>query len=582
MLDSLPVLVDQWPIIAGLLLLIALSQMILRSILNSIFGHQLAADESLALALAGWILPASFLSLLWLISGFIFPARIPAIVLLLLIIVIAIPLLRLKTDPGLDSRLTILFLLLFFLISIPARLIFISHAVLPSYFDSAQHYFLIKNLLVSGASFPSTYYHLGYHILTAFAISAFKANIAFTMLILGQLVLALMPVSVFFLIRYITGSTISGILTVILAAFGWYMPAHAVDWGKYPALLSLGLIPFVLSLAYLLVLKRTTLPKSKQWVGYSLLGLSILITILLHSRSLFIFLVVLLAWITASWRQRLPKLLRWLVFFIVILFIMVEIAIVQMQDVFAPLFDPYYNKGFWITAFVLVLSVFAWRSFPQITFACVLTICFMLGCLFIPVNGWIPGYGNLTMLDRPFVEMILYLPLSLLGGLGVSGVEKYITGTRLWLVVGIAAIVMMFHAFATYDWYPSDCCVIAGNDDLTAIGWMDQKLPASARIGISATAMNVLASDEFEGYVGGDAGIWITPLINRAAVPLFFASDFDQQPVLDGICQAGITHIYIGEKGQTFDNSKISNHPGWYKLLLSMPGVKVYQVVGCK
>ena len=40
--------------------------------------------------------------------------------------------------------------------------------------------------------------------------------------------------------------------------------------------------------------------------------------------------------------------------------------------------------------------------------------------------GVVPGYFNLTLLDRPFVEMTLYLPLSLIGGLGLAGLQQYL------------------------------------------------------------------------------------------------------------------------------------------------------------
>jgi hypothetical protein len=52
--------------------------------------------------------------------------------------------------------------------------------------------------------------------------------------------------------------------------------------------------------------------------------------------------------------------------------------------------------------------------------------------------------------------------------------------------------------------------------------------------------------------------------------------------VLDGLCQQGISHLYVGELGQNFTDSQLSTQPAWYKVLLSMPKVRVYQVMGCK
>jgi hypothetical protein len=141
---------------------------------------------------------------------------------------------------------------------------------------------------------------------------------------------------------------------------------------------------------------------------------------------------------------------------------------------------------------------------------------------------------------------------------------------------------VLINAFIKYDLYPSPCCILASNDDVTAIDWIANQLPTNARIGISATELKVLVSGAFEGYVGGDAGIWITPMINRVTLPLRYDTNFSEQATLDSLCQKSISHLYVGALGQVFDDSQLNAQPGWYKLLLSMPKVKVYQVVDCK
>jgi len=110
---------------------------------------------------------------------------------------------------------------------------------------------------------------------------------------------------------------------------------------------------------------------------------------------------------------------------------------------------------------------------------------------------------------------------------------------------------------------------------------MQEQLPRDAYIGISVTELNVLPSDRLEGYTGGDAGIWITPLIKRYTFPLFFRSDFGQEDVRNQLCQNRVSHLYVGELGQSFDLAHLDQHPEWYKLLLSLQKAKVYEVVGC-
>ncbi len=585
--DVFSVIMDQWRGIFGSLLLIALGQTLISTALQYIFGKQLTPSEYFSLGMAGWLLPASFISMLWFFAGWKLSSPFNLILLISLLISSVLFRLRFKPDPVPDSKSTSLFLFLFFLLSSLLRLVFVSKVTLPSYFDSASHYMLIKTILGSGTglltSLQTSYYHLGYHILAAFTVSTFQVEITKTMLILGQMVLAVIPLSVFFLIKHETKSSLAGIFVVILAAYGWYMPAHAVDWGKYPALLSMGLFPFVLSLAYLISQNKHTDSPRKRWLLYLMLAAGILISGILHSRSLVVIGITCLAWTVAAWQQKLPRLPRTLLFAAVIIALALEIIYIQRQDVLTLLFDPYIQKGLLVTALVLLLSIFAQRHYPQLTLTCILAAGLFMSSLFIPVTGLVPGYANLTLLDRPYVEMILFLPLSFLGGLGFAGVEKSFQHTKFKTFAGLITCgLILINAFATYNLSPWKCCVIAGNDDVTAIDWMNNQLPTNARIGISATELKVLASDSFEGYVGGDAGIWITPLIGRVTVPVRYDTDFSGQAALDNLCQQGISHLYVGGLGQNFNDSQLNNQPAWYKMLLSMPEVKVYQVVGCK
>jgi hypothetical protein len=188
--------------------------------------------------------------------------------------------------------------------------------------------------------------------------------------------------------------------------------------------------------------------------------------------------------------------------------------------------------------------------------------------------------------------MILFLPLSFLGGVGLAGLEQSLQKlpARLTNTVSIWGkyisiffiAVILINALFKYEVYPSGCCNIVGRDDLVAIDWMEKNLPVDARILISSTELRVLATDSFQGSVGGDAGIWINPITGRATTPLPYFSDFSQPATFDSLCQMGVTHIYVGERGLTFDDTKIIPHPDWYKILLSMPKVKVYQVIACK
>lgn len=579
-LDGLSVLVGEWRLVVAILVCVFAGQAVIAISLQNI-EDRLTSSERLALGLAGWIIPASLLSLIWYFTGFdglfwIFPS---ALLLILLF--------RVKSDPKPVVSSTRLFLLLFLFLSILLRLVYASKAVFPLYFDSAQHYLVINNLMGSDSIqllnwLNASYYHLGFHFLAAFLTSVTQTEIARVMLILGQATLALIPFPVFFLVRYETKSKTAAWFALFLAAFGWYMPAHAVDWGKYPALMSLGLIPFVLSLAYLVSQQKSGISAKKRWLLYGFLGVSAVLSVFTHSRSLIVLGIALLAWVVVTWLEKLPRRVIFLAFALVVIATIALSAFILRQEILVLLFDPYLAKGILVTALVLLLSIFAWMTYPRLTFVSVLSVALLLAGLFIPVT-FLPGYRDLTLLDRPYVEMILFLPLSLLGGLGLAGLEKKLQGRSVWgrLVALLAVGIVAVNAFLVYDLYPSDCCVLVGNDDAAAMDWAANQLPVEARIGIASTALKVLTTDVHEGDVGSDAGIWVTPLTGRTTVLLPSNLDFSQRAAVDYLCGAGVSYLFVGEAGQAFDRGRLDSHPEWYKPLLSMPKTGVYEVIGC-
>jgi hypothetical protein len=596
--DSFSVLVNHWQLILGIVLMMFLSQMFIGSALKWIFQEKLPSEEYFSLGTAGWILPLCLVSGLWLAWGNIQGSAVGILPLLFLLAILAIVLfLRARKEPTQGSNAVLWSLIVMFGVFLFLRLAFVSKVIIPLYFDSAQHYFIIKNLIRSVASEASSflgwptgaYYHVGFHLLTAFTASVLRADSMDTILILGQMIVAAIPLSIFPVVRQETQSNRGALFSVLLAAFGWYMPAYAVNWGKYPALTSLPLLTFVISLAYLSLRYKDVLSRRRYLWLIAILLLGILITGMSHSRSLVVLGIISLAGVTVrGWETR-SKWLRFTSFFILIAGLVLVIVFIRTRDVFGLLFDPYWEKGLFVTVVVLFLTVFAQWHYPKLTFASLLVTLLLLGSLLVPVS--VPGYGNLTLLDRPFVEMILYLPLSLLGGAGLAGLEKSLQqlaarwpAKRFWFAPYLSIVfigILLVNAFANYSLYPAGCCSIVGRDDLVAIDWMDKNLPPRARILISSTELHVLDSNAPQGSAGSDAGAWITPLTDRITIPLPYQADFSQPGIFATLCQVRADYIYVGEAGATFNNGLLSAHPDRYKILLSLPKTKLYQVIGC-
>jgi hypothetical protein len=595
--DGVSAAAMHWQALFGILLVVAISQLLMYGGLKAIFGSSLSSEEYFSLSLAGWILPASLLSLLWYALGLLFSAHAGLLISVVIVLLAGFVLYTARKRVHiLRSRHVVfsLFLLAFFFLIL--RLAFVAKAVFPLYFDSAQHYQLTREILATvDPSYGSpwtlaSYYHLGFHFLAAFVAFITRAEIKDIMLLLGQVILALMPFSAFFMIKHWTRSITAAMFALFLAAFGWYMPAHAMDWGKYPALTGIALLPFTLSSAYLLYENIDSLSPRKFLSLSAILVVGATIAVFLHSRVVVVLAIVALTWLLTYVWQKLPGVLKILALLTAMLALMYEIFFIQTKGILGPLFDPYGFKAIAVTSCVLLLTLFAYRSYPAVVFCCSIVVLLLLVSLFIPLRNLFLGAANITLLDRPFVEMVLYLPLVLVGGFGLAGLEQFLqegkNSRNVYFVLSqsigpVLILLVVVHAFFKYELYPSDCCSIVSYADLEAIDWMNNTLPKDARILISSTELNVLPTEEFQGNAGGDAGIWITPLINRPTVLMPFNTDFHQQQVLDTICQSGVKYIYIGEIGSKFDDAGMMAQPDKYNLLFYVPEVKIYQVIGC-
>lgn len=222
----------------------------------------------------------------------------------------------------------------------------------------------------------------------------------------------------------------------------------------------------------------------------------------------------------------------------------------------------------------------ALQKYSRLAFASLLTMVFLLSAMFIPV----PGDPYFTFLDRPLVEMLMFVPLALLGGLGCAGLIGHLHNQSKMLQafgVALVALAIGVHALFAYSFYPSDCCSLVKSDDLVALNWLDRNLPSSSNILISSGEMLLTTSLPAVQNAGSDAGVWITPLTGRPTFSLPYYVDFGSPATLAAICQHSANEIYIGGTGQSFNATSLDQKPAWYRLILFLPRARVYQVLGC-
>ena len=563
---------------------------VLLAIMRSIWGGKLSYLEYLSLALGGWVLPIFLLSLLILALGILLGIRFNLLTLLVLIFLsagVATWTVNRKKNISTFNFLFALLIAALLLFLVLLRLPFLAKTLLPPYFDSAEHYrmanILIKDYentsLTGSFIWPvSSYYHLGYHIVVAGMTVISQVKLARLILVFGQIILAFAPVPLFYIPWRETRSYMAGLFAVILGTFGWYMPAHAVNWGKYPALLGILTSLFSLNLLYLFNAGNERPLKSRAFVG--LIILSIFTSFLIHTRSIVLIGIGLLSWILAQRWERQSKMVRLLFLGLVLIGLTGEIVYVERNGVLNALLDPYLHDGIWITSAISLLTIIAYSKYRRFVFACLLFILLLILSLFIPVSS----NTFFTLMDRPFIEMSLFIPLSIMGGLGFASISKLAFFQSKFLKGAVAVLLsglIMLHAFMKYNFYPSDCCEIVGSDDLFALNWMDKNLPENALILIPSAEIKIAPAGDSPQNAGSDAGVWIAPLIGRSTISLPYNLDFGQTDSLNKICDRKIAYIYAGSTDQSFMPEQLEQKPDWYEIRLFLPNAKVYQVLGC-
>ena len=495
------------------------------------------------------------------------------------------------------SQQSLLLLIFFFVISLILRLAFVTETLVPPYFDSVEHFRLTKELVTALESsavleaiptLTPNYYHLGFHFLAALLTFSLRADPINVILLLGQVILAAMPIPIFFLIRRETQSDTAAFFGAILAGFGWYMPGFAVNWGKYPALAGLLTLELVLSIAYYMGGNGSGRNKIGAIV---LLILGVLASTLIHSRTLVVIVISIASWLIAGKMQRLPKYIQYLSLGTLLAATLLLGVLIQGEPLLKLTLEPYLDNGTWITLTVLALSPFALIKFPRGVYFCILFIFWIFAALFISVGDWLPGFGNQTLLDRPFVEMLLYLPLSILGGLGAAGFLQFLNTIkfipeRIRISIRALSIILLISTLSissmmNYDFYPSDCCNFVRYDDTVAFDWLDRNTPPDVRILIASTQMHVLPSGPSEANVGTDAGIWIPALTDRVTTFAPFGIDFRSPDTLEWLCKEQINYIYVGGTDQKFNAAQLQEKPDWYEGILFLPNAQVYQITGC-
>jgi hypothetical protein len=196
-----------------------------------------------------------------------------------------------------------------------------------------------------------------------------------------------------------------------------------------------------------------------------------------------------------------------------------------------------------------------------------------------------PLSPELSLFDRPLVEMLLAVPLSLLGAAGFAGFVLALRSgepRREQAATILMTLAVAIHGLSNYSFYPSPCCNLVGADNLVALDWLEKHAALGSRVAI-ATARLGTAPPPFRVLEAPtDAGAWIRPLSDFAAVALPRDTDFRKPAALDRVCARSVTYVYVGNTAQSFNSDSLQLAPAWYRLRLQLPSASIYEVTACR
>jgi len=591
LLDALSVVRNESPTVLLLFAALVWGSVVLAGVLGHALGAGSSGAQLFSLALGGWMVPAFLCSVVLLPLGIFLRVRPSTLAVVAFALVTAgwgiWSIGRRRQAHSAASIALSLLLAAFFLVIAVLRLAFLAQTPLPLYFDSAEHYRIIHELMTDYAATSTavpvtspvdSYYHLGYHGVMAVLAVISQANLGRLMLVSGVIALAALPIPLFVIPYHATGSKSAGLLAVLLGTLGWYMPGHVLNWGKYPAVFVVPVLLFTLDAAYLGGLADQNFRSRRGLRILAVVGACVAAAI--QTRSVVLIAVVLAAWVGSGLWQRRPAAQRFLAASLMIAALISEVLLLGRSPVLSPVLDPYLGSGVWITALVGVLAAFAFAGFPRLAFACLLSVVLLILGLFIPG----PDFASGPLLDRPLVEMLLFAPLAVLGATGFAAMIRQLH-VRNGLIHAIPAaliyIVIIAYAAGHYSFYPSACCRMVDSDDLAALDWLSRTPATDSRVLIPTAAMSDAPLPYPPLLPASDAGAWVLPLTGRRVSSLPYWTDFGDPKTLETLCQQRVGEIFVSSGSQSFSGPSLQAKPEWYIVALELPQTSIYTVAAC-
>jgi hypothetical protein len=506
-------------------------------------------------------------------------------------------------------------LLLILLLGLAVRLLAVRDLGFPPWVDSSRHALITAVMAKSGQvvqdyapllpvdRFP---YHYGFHSLSAGLFMMTGKPLPQLLLVLGQLLNALVPLSIYAGAYLLSRRKGVGLLAAFLVALPFFFPAYYATWGRMTQLTALLILPVLLALSWLLVRGA----RGWRYIWW-LIGILAAGLFMVHLRVFLLYLIFVgIVWLFSAARHS-----RWLAAASGLALLLVGPRLVPLiRDIerlpvliSSPTGYNDFPLGYltvgWERAFLflggiaIILALMAglrrrnWAWLPLLLGAWV-------GVTGIFLSGSRLGLPESWVINLNSTYITFFVPLSLILAIVADRTWRWLDhrlgllNSVAWFAAGAAVAAALLFGLHQQIAILNPQTILAEKQDLEGLLWLDQNLPQRAKIAVSSWKWlgNI--------WAGSDGGAWIVPLTGRmtSTPPADYTynhnlnqsvinfnekavniKDWADPEAADWLRSQSITHIYVGARGGFFDPAALAANPDLRKLYGS-DGIFVFAV----
>ncbi|HSG15260.1 MAG TPA: glycosyltransferase family 39 protein [Anaerolineae bacterium] len=499
-------------------------------------------------------------------------------------------------------------------LGLAGRLLAVRDLAFPPWVDSSRHA-LITTLMADSGQIISTYqpllpveefpYHFGFHTLSAGLTMLDGQSLQGLLLILGQLLNGLVPLTVYAAAYLLTRKRSVGLLAALLVALPFFFPAYYATWGRMTQLTAVMALPLALAFTWLLIRGARNWRRAWPLVGLLAAGL-----FLIHFRVFLLYLpFAALVWLGSRGRQG-----RWLALAAALAMILSAPHLASLAGYARPAAITFTIPGYndfpvgyitvglerailWAAAAAGLLVIIAalrrrrWVWLPVVIMSWMLLVAGLLATDRL-------GLPGTTLINLNSAYIVAFVPLALLLAIVASHLWRWLSGrfrlldNLLALAAGAGLTAILLFGLRQQVTILNAVTILARAPDAPGLAWLDDNLPQEATVAVNSWLW--LGST----WAGSDGGAWIVPLTERASTtpPADYIydrdlarqvnrfneeaserSDWSDPAAAQWLKEQGVSHIFVGAKGGRFEPADLAKNPRM-RQLFGRDGVFIFEI----